>query len=130
MLYKNLSPRKIVSLFLWHQPLKYCIPPSDSLFIISSMKQAKVAGNVIPSLWQCHLFSIFKYAIIFTNTRQKYQQNFTLSLIGPPFAPRDLKVIRVVTKSAVLLGWQLPNIDDQDRSNGCRVMGYKVCEVI
>lgn len=45
---------------------------------------------------------------------------------GPPFAPQDLKVIRVVTKNAVLLGWQLPNMDDQDNSNGCRVTGYKI----
>lgn len=45
---------------------------------------------------------------------------------GPPYAPRDLKVVRVVTRNAVLLGWGLPAMDEYGRSNGCRITGYRI----
>lgn len=54
---------------------------------------------------------------------------FIFSLIGPPYAPRDLKVTRVVTRHAVLLSWTLPMMDDDECSNGCKVKGYRVCVV-
>ena len=49
-----------------------------------------------------------------------------LFISGPPYAPRDLKVTRVVTRNAVLLSWLLPSMDDHYVSNGSKVIGYSV----
>ncbi|XP_047129040.1 uncharacterized protein LOC100199386 isoform X1 [Hydra vulgaris] len=47
-------------------------------------------------------------------------------VVGPPYAPEDLKVHRVVTKQAVLLGWKLPVMNEYGQSNRCRVIGYRI----
>ena len=51
---------------------------------------------------------------------------FSIFTSGPPYAPRDLKVTRVVTRNAVLLSWLLPSMDDHYVSNGSKVVGYRV----
>jgi hypothetical protein len=45
---------------------------------------------------------------------------------GPPYAPRNLTVSRVVTQTALLLDWELPQMDELGRSNGVTVVGYKI----
>ncbi|XP_066277081.1 golgin subfamily A member 4-like isoform X4 [Branchiostoma lanceolatum] len=45
---------------------------------------------------------------------------------GPPQPPSDLRILRVVGKSSVLVGWTLPTIDDMGNSNGVQVSGYKI----
>jgi len=47
-------------------------------------------------------------------------------IMGPPYAPRDLKVTRVVTRNAVLLSWLLPSMDYHYVSNGSKVVGYRL----
>ena len=46
--------------------------------------------------------------------------------VGPPYAPEDLKISKVVTKRAVLLTWELPKMDEYGRSNGALVSGYQI----
>ncbi|XP_035674402.1 golgin subfamily A member 4-like isoform X11 [Branchiostoma floridae] len=45
---------------------------------------------------------------------------------GPPQPPSDLRILRAVGKSSVLVGWTLPPIDDMGNSNGVQVSGYKI----
>ncbi|CAH1257704.1 JAKMIP3 [Branchiostoma lanceolatum] len=45
---------------------------------------------------------------------------------GPPQPPSDLRILRAVGKSSVLVGWTLPTIDDMGNSNGVQVSGYKI----
>ncbi|XP_078587596.1 uncharacterized protein LOC144868820 isoform X6 [Branchiostoma floridae x Branchiostoma japonicum] len=45
---------------------------------------------------------------------------------GPPQPPSDLRILRTVGKSSVLVGWTLPPIDDMGNSNGVQVSGYKI----
>eukprot|EP00794_Sanderia_malayensis_P005320 gene5320-5989_t len=47
-------------------------------------------------------------------------------VVGPPFPPSNLKIIRVVNKDSVLLSWKLPQMDKFGRSNGALITGYKI----